>query len=205
MNAEQKDKEERKAHNESEAKRKAEWEAKKKVRDEAVQIEWEKSVAVDDDTLISNSVKRLRDAAERITRRNMKLCVTEYVQTKCFEDISFAKQVMHPRKSILNCFHYINRKAKDYLQQEMKDNDEKPANGIYGGDVPDELCYQWAEEYFTDMDAPEDKDINDEKFIEKPYHSTSSVKSAKKGEKNVKENELDDIDNQISLFDLEAT
>ncbi len=40
------------------------------------------------------------------------------------------------------CFHYINRVAKDYLQQEMKDNGIKPENGVYGGDVPDGLVYQ---------------------------------------------------------------
>lgn len=99
--------EKRKAHEESEVKRKAEWEAKKKAREEADTLEWEKAVAVDEDTLIANSVKRLADETERLTRRNMKLCVTEFMQTKCYEDPAFARQVMHPRKSMLNCFHYM--------------------------------------------------------------------------------------------------
>lgn len=37
--------------------------------------------------------------------------------------------------------------------------------GGYGGDVPDELCYQWAEEYFRDLDVKEDKTDEDEKFV----------------------------------------
>ena len=63
---------------------------------------------------------------------------------------------MNPKKKMLNCFHYINRKAREYLEQEMKDNDEKPMGGGFGGDVPDELCYQWAREYFRDAEAKED-------------------------------------------------
>lgn len=204
-----------KAHEESEAKRKAEWEAKKKAREEAETLEWEKAVAVDDDTLIANSVKRLADATERLTRRNMKLCVTEFVQTKCYEDMAFARQVMHPRKSMLNCFHFINRKAKEYLQQEMKDNDQKPdSNGMYGGDVPDELCYEWAVEYFTKMDLPEDKDENDKEFEPKPYRGVSTSKTTKKAEKKPAEKKKtepkkdtappkQETDSQISLFGLE--
>ena len=207
--------EKRKAHDESEAKRKAEWEAKKKAREEAELFEWEKAVAVDDDTLIANSVKRLADATERLTRRNMKLCVTEFVQTKCYEDMAFARQVMHPRKSMLNCFHFINRKAKEYLQQEMKDNEEKPDhNGMYGGDVPDELCYEWAVEYFTKMYLPEDKDENDREFESKPYRSVSTTKTTKKSEKKPAEtkktepkkespHQKPEEDHQISLFGLE--
>ena len=84
---------------------------------------------------------------------------------------------------MVHCLWYINRKAREYIEQEMKDrrlhgpcvsrprsarpapaeemkdSGEEPRNapsGIYGGDVPDELCYQWAEEYFRDPNAGED-------------------------------------------------
>ena len=70
---------------------------------------------------------------------------------------------------MVNCFHYINRKAREYLEQEMKDNDEKPMGGGLGGDVPDELCYQWAREYFRDADAKEDAEP-EEKFVPKTYN-----------------------------------
>lgn len=202
--------EKRRAHEESEAKRKAEWEAKKKAREEAEILAWEKATAVDDDTLIANSVKRLGDATERLTRRNMKLCVTEFVQTKCYEDLAFARQVMHPRKNMVNCFHFINRKAKEYLEREMKDNDEKPTGGVYGGDVPDELCYEWAVAYFNDMDAEEDKDEKDKAFEAKPYRSSPSVKTAKKTEKKPaaaakkEDAKKQGEENQINLFDFDT-
>ena len=170
----------RKEHEEAEAKRKAEWEAKKQAKEEEILFAWEASIAMDDNALIAASMKRVGDDAERLTRRNMKQCVTEMIQSYCIEDLELAKQVMHPRKSMVNCFRYITRKAKEFVMQEMKDNDIKPDRDGYGSDVPDNLCYQWAKEYFFDMDAPEDKDPNEEKFVPKPYTSKSAPKSSKK-------------------------
>ena len=170
----------RKEHEEAEAKRKAEWEAKKQAKEEEILFAWEASIAMDDNALIAASMKRVGDDAERLTRRNMKQCVTEMIQSYCIEDLELAKQVMHPRKSMVNCFRYITRKAKEFVMQEMKDNDIKPDREGYGSDVPDDLCYQWAKEYFFDMDATEDKDPNEEKFVPKPYTGKSAPKSSKK-------------------------
>ena len=163
---------------------------------------------MDDDALAAASMKRVGDDAERLTRRNMKQCVTEYVQALCREDLNFARQVMHPRKNMIRCFRYINRQARAFVEQEMKDNNEKPANGVYGSDVPDDLCYQWAKEYFMDMDAEEDKE-NEEKFISKPYIATSS-KSQKKTDKKTTESKKSDkktsdikqptADTQMNIF-----
>ena len=175
------DDEKRKAHEESEAKRKAEWEAKRQAREDAETAAWESAVAMDDNKVMAASMKRVGTDSERLTRRNMKQCVTEHIQTKCLDDAAFARQVMHPRKNMLNCFRYINRKAREFVEQEMKDNDEKPLNGVYGSDVPDDLCYQWAEEYFLDMDAVEDKK-DEEKFVPKSFSGASS-KGKKKPEK----------------------
>lgn len=176
---EETEEEKRRAHEEAEAKRKAEWEAKKKAREEEILIAWEKAIDVTDDQLSEISVKRLGDMTEWLTRRNMKMCVTEYVQTLCYEDTEFARNAMHPQKSMINCFKYINRKALEYLKQFQKDSGEKPINGVLGGDVPDDLCYQWAKEYFMDLNAEEDK-TEEEKFVPKPYTGKSAPKPKKK-------------------------
>lgn len=174
----------RQAHEAAEAQRRAKWEAEKKARDEEIQFAWEEAVCVSDEQLMENSVKRLGDMTERLTRRNMKICVTESIQTLCYEDLGFARLVMHPRKSMINCFQYINRKALDYLKQEMKDNGEKTTGiNAIGGDVPDELCYQWAEEYFRDLNAPEDKTDADKEFTPKPYSETPSKAKKKEPKK----------------------
>lgn len=203
--------EKRRAHEEAEAKRKAEWEAKQKAKEEAEQMAWENAVAMDDEAVVAAAVKRSGDDAERITRRNMKQCVTEVIQTRCLEDAAFARQVMHPRKTMIRCFRYITRKAKEFVKQEMEDNDEKPIAGGYDCDVPDDLCYLWAEEYFMDMDAEEDKE-KEEKFVPKPYIGKPAPKSKKKTEKKKsapkkeppKEQSAEDPANQLTLFGVSA-
>ena len=170
----------RKEHEEAEAKRKAEWEAKKQAKEEEILFAWENATALDDEALAAASSKRVGDDSERLTRRNMKQCVTEMIQIFCHEDLDLARQVMHPRKNMVNCFRYITRKAKEFVMQEMKDNDIKPDREGYGSDVPDDLCYQWAKEYFFDMEAPEDKDPNEEQFVPKPYVGKTTTSKAKK-------------------------
>ena len=130
-------------------------EAKKRAATE--QAESDRIASMTDEEVVAASMSRTAEDTERLTRRNMKLCVLEVIQTKCLEDPAFARLVLQPRKSMRNCFHHINRQARDYLRREMEDNDEKPVDGMYGGDVPDELCYQWAEAYFRDPDAEEDR------------------------------------------------
>ena len=176
----------RQEHEQAEAKRKAEWEARQRAKEEAEQAAWENAVAMSDDEVMAASMKRVGDDSERLTRRNMKQCVTEYIQTLCLEDVAFARNVMHPRKNMVNCFRYIKRRAFEFAKQEMEDNDVKPSSEGYGTDVPDGLCYQWAEDYFKDMNAKEDRG-QEEKFVPKPYYggrsSTTKKAEKKKAEK----------------------
>ena len=90
-----------------------------------------------------------------------------HIQAKCREDAAFALLVMDPDKSMINCFKYITRRAQAYAEQEMKDSGID-RTGVYGLDVPDGLCFQWAEDYFNDPDAKEDH-TSEEKFVPKPY------------------------------------
>lgn len=171
----------RQAHEAAEAQRKAEWDAQQLKKEAAMQEQLEHLASMSDDDVMMASMKRVSADTEKLTRRNMKDCISEYIQTKCLEDPDFARRVMHPRKSMIHCIWYINRKAKEFIEQELKDNDIKPENGIYGSDVPDDLCYQWAVDYFNDPDAKEDQE-KEEKFVPKPYVGKSG-KSAGKSKK----------------------
>ena len=217
--AEKKAEEDRKRqeHEQAEAKRKAEWEAeweaRQRAKEEAEQAAWENAVAMSDDEVMAASMKRVGDDSERLTRRNMKQCVTEYIQTLCLEDVAFARNVMHPRKNMVNCFRYINRRAFEFAKQEMEDNDVKPSAEGYGTDVPDGLCYQWAEEYFKDLNAKEDRG-QEEKFVPRPYYGgrSSTTKktekkkaekpAAKKKEKAATATENEPLDDQLSFDSL---
>lgn len=172
----------RRAHEESEAKRKAEWEAARAAKKAQQEEQIQRIAAMGEDELLSASAKRINEETERLTRRNMKEYVAEHIQTLCLDDLEFARLTMHPCKSFMHCIWYINRKAREYLEQEMKDNGmQQPygVNGMYGGDVPDDLVYQWAEDYYRDMDAQEDKD-EDEEFKPEPYTGPISSKAQKK-------------------------
>lgn len=172
--------EKRRAHEESEARRKAEWEARQQAKKAAEQEQLDKLAAMSDDEVMMAATKRAGDDLEKLTRRSMREFVTEHIQTKCFDDLTFARKVMHPRKSMIHCFWYINRKAQDFLLKEMELRGEKPERfERIGGDVPDDLCYQWAEDYFNDPDAEEDKD-KDAEFVPKPYYGGSSSTSSQK-------------------------
>ena len=163
-------------HEASEARRKAEWEARQQAKKEAEQAQLARLSSLSDEEVTAQAMKRVGVDTERLTRRNMKECVSEYIQTLCLEDPDFSRLTMHPRKTMIHCFFYINRKAREFVEQEIKDNDIKPENGVYGSDVPDDLCYQWAEEYFRDPDAKEDQE-KEEKFVPRAYNGKSNGKS----------------------------
>ena len=168
--------EKRAEHEAAEARRRAEWEARQQAKKDAEQAQLARLSSLSDEEVTAQAMKRVGADTERLTRRNMKECVSEYIQTLCLEDPDFSRLTMHPRKTMIHCFFYINRKAREFVEQEMKDNDIKPENGVYGSDVPDDLCYQWAEEYFRDLDAKEDQE-KEEKFVPRAYNGKANVKS----------------------------
>lgn len=171
----------RQAHEAAEAKRKAEWDAKQSEKKAARQAALDRIGKMNRNELLKASVERVAADTERLTRWNMKEAVAEHVQAKCREDASFAMLVMAPEKSMIRCFRYISRQAQKYAEQEMKDNGIE-RTGVYGLDVPDGLCFQWAEDYFRDENAEEDHK-DDEKFVPKPYVSTNRKAAKSKTDK----------------------
>ena len=180
--------EKKKAHEEAEAKRKADFDARQAAKKAAEQEQLDRLAAMSDDEVMAASMKRVSTDTEKLTRRNMKECVAEYIQTMCIEDPAFARKTMHPRKSMIRCFQYISRKAWDYIQDELKASGIQPGPGQqgYGSDIPDDLCYQWAVDYFNDPDAKEDHE-EEEKFVPKPYRGSTSRPKSKSKDKTKKE------------------
>lgn len=172
---------ERARHEAAEAERKAEWEARQQAKKDALKKQQEELAGMSDAEVVEKSMKRIRADTEKLTRRNMKDCVAEYIQTLCLEDTQFARMTMNPRKSMIHCFQYINRKAWKYVQNEMKADGIRPGTGQqgYGCDIPDDLCYQWAEDYFRDPSVKEDEDEEEEeeKFVPKPYAGKAGSKA----------------------------
>lgn len=199
----------RQAHEAAEAKRKADWDVQQAQKKAAEQAALDKLAAMSDTEVIQASTKRVGDDVERLTRRSMKEQVAGHIQNLCRRDPTFARRTMLPGKSMVHCFWYINRRAKEFMEREIKDADPNPASGVYGSDVPDEQVFQWAVDYFDDDDAPEDRK-NEEKFTPRPYVPKSGNKStSKKAQKAKKEPKpksaskpkgQSGVDGQISLL-----
>lgn len=168
-------------HEAAETKRKAEFDAKQAEKKRAFAEQLAKLDAMSDEEALNAAIQRTATDTEKLTRRNMKELVTEYIQTKCCEDPAFARLVMHPQKNMVRCFQYITRKAYEYIQDEIKANGIKLGTGAqgYGSDIPDDLCYHWSEEYFRTPNVKEDED-KEEKFTPKPYKGSTASKTAKK-------------------------
>ena len=172
-------------HEAAEAKRKAEFDAKQAAKKKARQEQLDKIAAMSDADILAASVERVGADTEKLTRRNMREAVAEHIQAICRTDAAFARLVMDPDKSMISCFKYITRKAREYAEKEMKDLGIEQT-GTYGCDVPDGLCFQWAEDYFKDPDAKEDHQ-DEEKFTPKPYmpnrKASKAAPAKKKSEK----------------------
>ena len=168
-------------HEAAEAKRKAEFDAKQAEKKRTFAEQLAKLNAMSDEEALNAAIQRTATDTEKLTRRNMKELVTEYIQTMCCEDPAFARLVMHPQKNMVRCFQYITRKAYEYIQDEIKANGIKLGTGAqgYGSDIPDDLCYHWSEEYFRTPNVKEDED-KEEKFTPKPYKGSTASKTVKK-------------------------
>lgn len=175
---EQTEAEKKAAFEAEEAKRKAEFDAKKAKKDEEIQIEWELNTMLTPDELLAAAKEKIATGVERITRRNMKESVAAYIIKLSQESEDLSRYILHPEKDIVKCYRYINRKALGYAEEQMKLTGETPdKNGVFGIDIPDDICYMWAKEYYSSTDIPEDHE-DEEKFEPRTYRPTT--KPAKK-------------------------
>lgn len=171
----------RAAHEAAEKQRRAEFDARQEAKKQAVKEQIARVSAMSNDEAMTAAIQRAGADTEKLVRRNMKEMVTEHIQTLCIEDSAFARLTLHPRKSMIRCFQYINRKAFEYVQDEMKASGITPGPGMqtYGADIPEDICYQWAEDYFRDPTVKEDEE-QEERFVPKPYPGKSTVRQKTK-------------------------
>ena len=83
---------------------------------------------------------------------------------------------------------------------------------IYGGDVPEDTCYDWAEEYYRDANAKEDE-VMKETFVPKPYLSPGPARTKRQPKKEklaakpapviqMPKAEPEPKEEQVSMFDM---
>lgn len=161
------------AHDAAEAQRKAEWDAKQVEKQAVVDKALMDTQAMSSEEVVAAAIAKLGGEIEPTTRRDMKLCVADFLRKFCKADPGTARKIMHPRKNMDNCIRYIGRHALEFLKEEAKAKNETLEYIAY--DVPDDRCYKWAFEYFKDADAEEDKD-KDDVFVPKQYYGPKTPK-----------------------------
>lgn len=80
----------RAAHEAEEKERREQWERAKKEKEAREKQALEEIASMDDDSIIRDAMELVTLQGERITRRNMKMCVIEHIKACCKEDPAFA-------------------------------------------------------------------------------------------------------------------
>ena len=200
-----------------EALHRKEWEEKQAQKKADEQAELDAIRSLSDEDVISQSLRRVSEDTDRITRRNMKECVSEYVQTLSLSDLNFARNTLYPKKNMRNCFRFIIRKAREYLETEGSLDTEEPLEAgspgsrrpgpqvrtLYG-DVPDDLCYAWAEEYFRNSDIKEDQGKEDV-YVPLPRPAASQRTKKKDSSKDKPKGDSGDSEKKISEKEPESS
>ena len=95
---------------------------------------------------INKAIEKLDKEFESLTRRGMIDSVMEYLSSYCFDNPDFTKNILNEDKDLKDCLKYITRKASDYLKDASS---AFTTDNGYGGEVPDDLCYEWSVEYYS--------------------------------------------------------
>ena len=81
-------------HEAAEAQRKAEFDARQAEKKKNYQLQLLKMQNMSDDDVMIAAAQRAGQDTDKITRRSMKECVSEHIQTLCFSDPAFARLTM---------------------------------------------------------------------------------------------------------------
>lgn len=73
--------------------------------------------------------------------------VQAYLDKHASEDAAFAEKMRNPRKTIQNCIKFIAQQAQKYME---KHKEEYEMERGLGGDIPDEICFGWANHYYDE-------------------------------------------------------
>jgi len=96
---------------------------------------------------VSKAKDILSSQADRFLMRTMADFVKDYLSQYCDEHQEFAEKVSAPGKNFAGCIKKIHKEALKWLQDQPNTDMEGQA-GVCG-DVPNELCYGWAVDYYN--------------------------------------------------------
>jgi len=104
---------------------------------------------------ITKAKELLQLQAETLTLRTMADYVKDYISAYCEKDTDFSAKVNDPAKNFMDCIKYIKDHALKWLQEQQKMELGDYCNGV-GGDVPNDVCYNWALDYYNSKPEPKE-------------------------------------------------
>ena len=161
---------------------------------------------VEDDKVLKEKAKnKLKDELEKAKDKDFAEPVIGYLLKRCAEDKGVVEDVLLEHKTWEKCYSYIYDQARKQAQ----------GNSVA---VRDDVVYEWAEDYFHKDDKEEKaKDESKKKQegkmqikkkkIEKMEEAKEEIKkveakSSKRNEDKKKHKDTEELEGQMSIFDL---
>ena len=144
------------------------------------------------EALKEKAKNKLKSELENAKDKSFAKPVIEHLLKRCAEDKGVAEDVLLEHKTWEKCYGYIYEQAR------------KQATGNRAV-VRDEVVFEWAEDYFhRDDKAKEEKKVTKktEQKKENKSKEEESVNILKPKKESKKEKKTDDLEGQMSIFDL---
>lgn len=172
---EEQEKQHRAEHEAKEAARKTEFEEKKRRKKEEKERARHAVHIMSDADAMAAAVKMIEKEENRFKKEFdddfngvVEMAILQTLKAGCQCDADFARSILNPDKCLKNCFRYMGTQAyemkKEAIRKQTRGGTQYAAFGF-----PPRLCYQWAMDYFKNLNAPEDKEP-EERFKPQPYH-----------------------------------
>lgn len=174
VSKEEQEKQRRVEHEAKEAARKAEFEEKQRRKKEKKERARQAVRAMSDADVMAAAIKMIEEREKEIQKEFnddpngvIEMIILQALKAGSQCDADFARSIMNPDKCFANCIRYVGTQAyekkKDDIQKQIRGGAQYAAFSF-----PTKLYFQWATDYFNDLNAPEDKEP-EEKFKPQPY------------------------------------
>jgi len=131
------------------------------------------------DENVSKAKEVLTLQADRFQMKTMADFVREYLIAYSEEHPEFSEKILDPAKSFAGCIKDIKSHALKWLREQPNNEMVEGERDGVSGDVPNDICYGWAIDYYTAVTVPKPEPVV--RNIESAKKKDAGKKSAKSG------------------------
>lgn len=145
--------------------------------------------------------KLQKELGELKHKNSMHQAIVDYLFGLVLADIELLEKILDEKNTLVNALTYLNKKARKYMEEHK---DFYSANGGFGGDIDDDICFGFVVEYYKNPELepePAPREINKKK--ESTKKKTTKKSSTKKSSEKLSEENAATINNDF--IDSEKT